>query len=54
MKSNIWLCSVIPATTSMVSVAHADNATRVAATSQHLVGWSVPRLVNSLADKQVP
>ena len=33
MKSNIWLCSVILATTSIVSVAHADNATRVAATS---------------------
>ncbi len=33
MKMNIWLASALIATTSMVSVAHADNGTRVAATS---------------------
>ncbi len=33
MKSKIWLYSTIIATSSMLSVAHADNSTRVAATS---------------------
>ncbi|MEC8567490.1 MAG: hypothetical protein VXY56_04265, partial [Pseudomonadota bacterium] len=33
MKSNIWLCGAILATASMMNVAHADNSTRVAATS---------------------
>ena len=53
MKSNMWLCSVILATTSIVSVAHADNATRVAATSAlgSVVGTAIGQ---RLADKQVP
>ena len=33
MKSKIWLYTTIIATSSMLSVAHADNSTRVAATS---------------------
>ncbi|EPG6889482.1 hypothetical protein ACUTDY_02510, partial [Acinetobacter baumannii] len=33
MKMNVWLASALIATTSMVTVAHADNGTRVAATS---------------------
>ena len=30
MKMNVWLASALIATTSMVTVAHADNGTRVA------------------------
>ncbi len=33
MKMNIWLASALIATSSIVTVAHADNGTRVAATS---------------------
>ena len=33
MKMNVWLASALIATTSIVTVAHADNGTRVAATS---------------------
>ena len=43
MKSNMWLCSVILATSSMMTVAHADNTARVAATSAlgSIVGTAV-------------
>ena len=33
MKSNMWLCSIILASSSLMTVTHAGNSTRVAATS---------------------
>ena len=33
MKANIWLLGAILASSTLVTTAHADNATRVAATS---------------------
>lgn len=45
MKSNMWLCSIILASSSLMTVTHAGNSTRVAATSA--LGSVVQQLGNN-------
>ena len=49
MKANIWLLGAILAGSTLVTTAHADNATRVAATSALEVWWVLQLVRRSVA-----